>query len=183
MSHPERYIFTGMSGTGKSALLCALAQSGSPCFEEVVRQVLKHQLSIDGPALPAKDPGEFVREMLRRSISDFEGAKGYDAPVFYDRGIPDMVAYARRFGVDPRESLDAALTYRYSQPVFVAPPWREIFHPDEFRGASFEQYVEFHDLILDSYQELGYTLVELPKKAISVRLRYVQSQIANRHMA
>ena len=163
----SRFVLTGMSGTGKSVLLEALGATGATCFEEVPRKLLQDQVAVDGPALPSTDPGAFVSEMLDRSLSDFDAAAHTDSIAFYDRGIPDVIAYAQRFGVATTQALSAAKRYRYADPVFVAPPWPEIFEQDEFRKASYNEYVVFHQLIVRAYEEAGYTLLELPRVAVA----------------
>ena len=46
--------------------------------------------------------------MLRQSISGFQSASDSDQTTFYDRGIPDTIAYAHRFDIDPAEFVHAA---------------------------------------------------------------------------
>jgi len=49
---------------------------------------------------------------MRQSLSDFEGATNGTA--FYDRGLPDIVAYAIRFGVASGACSTAAEAHRYA---------------------------------------------------------------------
>jgi predicted ATPase len=93
----DYFIFVGASGTGKTALLHFLRSSGIACVDEVTRKVLEQQLAIDGPALPAKDPLLFVQAMLKESIQDYNASRLANGPVFFDRALPDLVAYAIRF--------------------------------------------------------------------------------------
>ena len=98
------YVLTGTSGTGKSALLEALVERGYEGFSEPVRKTLENQLAIDGPALPSKDAGLFVRELLEQSLGDYTESLKTGKVTFFDRGLPDLIAYAKRFGVDFRAS-------------------------------------------------------------------------------
>jgi predicted ATPase len=167
----RRIIFTGMSGTGKTALLDELRLEGFQCFEEPGRKILEERLSKQGDDFAAS----FIELMLRQSLSDFEGATNGTA--FYDRGLPDTVAYAIRFGVTPGACSAAAETHRYETSVFVAPPWPEIFEQDEFRRATYDEYTKFHELLLTTYERLGYSLFELPKKSIRDRVEYIHTHI------
>ena len=117
----------------------------------------------------------FIRLMLEQSLSDYEEAIG--DVVFYDRGLPDTVAYAIRFGVASAACRSAAKTHRYELEVFVAPPWPEIFEHDEYRKAPYADYLKFHELLLETYQGLGYSLIELPKVAVSERIEFIQSHV------
>jgi predicted ATPase len=75
--------------------------------------------------------------------------------------------------VSPAKALAAAVTRRYSNPVLVAPPWEDIYRPDEMRRATFELVGAFHQSLLAAYDELAYEIVELPKTPIEVRRQFV----------
>ena len=167
----KRFVITGTSGTGKSALVNELRSVGTECFEEAARKILT-----SGSELAKKDVDVFVREMLSQSLSDYQAASPTGIKIF-DRGIPDTIAYAFRFGVPLTEFEEASRTYRYEDLVFMTPPWSEIFQNDEVRTAPFEDYVRFHDLILETYGELGYKLLEIPKLPVHERVEFVQSYI------
>ena len=174
------YIITGMSGTGKTTLLHGLRDLGFDCFEEPARKVLEYQSRTDGPALPSKDPRAFVKEMLDQNISDAQTASALEKVAFFDRGIPDTVAYALRFNVDSSEFEKASMQTRYNQSVFLMPPWKEIFTTGKFRKASFEQYLEFHELIKKVYVLLEYNLVDVPLASTQDRLEFVLSKVDNK---
>jgi predicted ATPase len=151
----NNFIVTGTSGTGKTSLIDHLRERGFPVFNEPVRQILTEQLSIDGPGLPSKDLPLFLEMMLDYCVRCLEATVGSGhRPTFFDRGIPDVAAYAIRFGVDPGRFYDAAREHAYNTHVFILPPWREIFVTDELRRMKFEEYLEFHHLILEAYRNV-----------------------------
>jgi predicted ATPase len=172
-----RFVITGTSGTGKTTLLNCLRQHGFKVYEEAARQVLQEQLEVDGPALPAKNPLLFVERMLQRCEHDHRQAAG-NGVAFFDRGIPDLIAYAKRFAV-PGESFEhAAAQLRYSPTVFLLTPWRDIFVADELRRQSFEQYNAFHELIVESYTRAGYDLLVVPQVDVEARTRFIIETVA-----
>ena len=173
----ELFVITGSSGTGKTRLLDALRMRGHTCFDEPVRRTLREQIDEDGPALPAKDPRLFVAELLRQFVRDLETARSDGTQAFFDRGVPDVVAYAIRFGVETAALEDAVRRHRYHERVFVLPPWREIFVNDDLRGATYEDYLEFHVLIARTYERLGYTLVEVPKGPVEMRADFLEATV------
>ena len=174
---PRAFVLVGTSGTGKTALLEALISRGYPGFVEPVRAVLEEKLAHDGPALPAKDPRLFLDRLLSVFLSDRERALGHGGPCFFDRGLPDLIAYAGRFGVDPTSYIDAAKRYRYASTVFVLPPWKEIFHQDEMRGGTYEQYEAFHARILSAYDHVGYQALLVPKVSLVERVAFIEGQL------
>lgn len=168
-----RFIVTGTSGTGKTRLVNALAERGHTVFPEPTRQILEQQLAMDGPALPSRDPQRFIDAMLEHCLSSLAQARHAAGPVFFDRGIPDVAAYALRFGVDPAGCLQALSDEPYDLRVFVLPPWREIFVQDRLRGLSFEDYGRFHEVIRQTYVDAGYRLIDVPRCTVEERVEFV----------
>lgn len=169
----QTFIITGMSGTGKTALLEQLRADGYTCFEEPARKILENHVPEEGDGFASS----FIDEMLRQSLADFRTAESASGTAFFDRGIPDTVAYAIRFGGDPEKCATAADDHRYQTRVFVAPPWPEIFAPDEYRRATYDEYLDFHKLLLETYRRFGYSLLELPKQAVGQRAEFVRASI------
>ncbi len=176
----NNYIITGTSGTGKSTLIEALRQQGFPVFNEAQRDILERQLAIDGPALPSKDPAKFIRALLNHCQDDLTSANNQTGPCFFDRGIPEVGAYAIRFDVDIDQLELIEASRSYNKTAFILPPWREIFHTDKFRGKSFDEYAEFHSVITNCYVEAGFGLVEVPRSSIEERVSFVLDWITRR---
>lgn len=173
------FVLTGTPGTGKTTLLQHLRTQGFHGNDEVTREVLSHQLEIDGPGLPSKNPLLFVQMMLERSIEQFESSRAHKGPVFFDRGIPDLVAYAIRFGVDASHFEAMSRHYGYNQTVFICEPWKEIFVNDNERKITFEKSVEFHDLICETYKRLDFKLIKVPKLTPTERVNFILQQVSS----
>lgn len=171
------FILTGTSGTGKTSLLNYLNALGYTTFEEPVRQVLTEQESLDGPALPSKNPRLFLQTMLQIFIKNLEASTSDKKPCFFDRGIADLIAYAIRFDIDPTEFRQAAIETAFSRKVFILAPWKEIFRQDQYRGKSFETYRQFHQLITSAYIESSYQLIEVPFDTLENRANFVLKNI------
>lgn len=52
--------------------------------------------------------------------------------------------------------------FRYSQTVFIAPPWEDIFVQDTERKQSFQEAVQTFHAMIESYSRHGYNLIRLP---------------------
>ena len=179
----DNYIITGTSGTGKTSLIEELKSRGHVICNEAQRQVLTDQLAIDGPALPSKNATNFIQALVDLCNNDLAITNKLEGLRFFDRGIPDIAAYAIRFEVDFDSQHLVKARESYNPVVFLLAPWKEIFLPDEIRGKSFEEYVTFHSVIEQCYLQAGFTFVTVPNVSVSKRadsiLNFIQNQPRN----
>jgi predicted ATPase len=169
------FVITGGPGSGKTTLVDdALEQAGFARTVEAGRGVIQDQVAIDGPALPWRDPAAFAELMLGWEMRSYRMATQQAGPVFFDRGVPDVIGYLRlmRLPVAPHIE-NAAEVFRYHRRVFMAPPWREIFTQDTERRQDFTEAERTYAALAATYARLGYELVELPRAGIAERLRFV----------
>ena len=99
--------------------------------------------------------------------------------VFFDRGIPDIQAYLN-FSKTPYTT-DFYLinkTHPYQQ-IFITPPWKEIYKTDNERYESFEEAIEIHKQILDTYHDLDYHITEIPFGTPTQRINFIIRNIRN----
>jgi predicted ATPase len=176
------FVITGGPGSGKTTLLDALEKAGYKRSFEAGRAVIQQQLSIAGNALPWGDRMQFAELMLAWEIRSYEEALATPAPVFFDRGVPDVLGYLRLIGETiPEHVKKAATEYRYHRRVFIAPPWREIFCPDEERKQNFEEAIRTYEAMVATYSELGYEVVEIPRATVPKRLEFVLEKSGVEH--
>ncbi|MCX6223605.1 MAG: AAA family ATPase, partial [Bacteroidia bacterium] len=117
--------------------------------------------------------GRFLELVIQKRILLHRQIKGMEIG-FYDRGIPDSIAYIKFQNKKvPRILSEAIETYRYNQVVFVTPPWEEIFFNDSVRWETFHQAGMLYELATEAYQEAGYSLVELPQSSLELRLELI----------
>ena len=95
-------------------------------------------------------------------------------PVFFDRGVPDVLGYLRLSGVPaPGHMERAAAVFRYYRRVFITPPWQEIFQQDRERKQDLDETVRTYDVLVATYTTYGYELVEIPRVSVEQRVRFV----------
>lgn len=173
------FIVTGGPGAGKTTLLDAAANAGFRVGREAARAIIQSQATIDGPAHHWGDRALYAELMLDRDIQTYLMLGGGD-PALCDRGIPELVAYGRDWGVaETAHFRRAARLYRYNPVVFFAPPWREIYVTDAERREDWEHAQRVDASLRDAYLELGYRIVELPKAPVAERLAFVKDVIAH----
>ena len=168
------HILTGGPGSGKTTLIEALCALGFACSVEAGRGIIQDQVAIGGRALPWHDPLLFAELMLCWEMRSYRIAELTDGPVFFDRGVPDVLGYLRLTNIPvPDYMQKAAREFCYNPVVFIAPPWREIFRPDVERKQDFEEALRTYDALASTYSALGCQLVELPRLTVEERVRFI----------
>jgi predicted ATPase len=172
------FVLTGGPGSGKSTLLSALAARGHGVAPEAGRAIIRQQQAIDGPALPWRDRAAFAEAMLAFDMRSHEERRAQPGPVFFDRGVPDVLGYLCLCDLPvPPHLARAAILYRYAPLVFVAPPWREIYANDAERRQDWLEAERTHAAMVETYGRLGYTLAELPRAGVAERVTFVLARV------
>ena len=171
----ERFlVLTGGPGSGKSTLIDALERAGFSRSLEAGRGIIQDQVSIGGTAVPWDNRALFAELMLCWEMRSYRMAEQQTGPIFFDRGVPDVIGYLRLSELPvPAYFEEAAGILRYNRRVFLAPPWREIFQQDRERKQDFEEAVRTFQTLAVTYRDLGYELLELPCVSVDERVRFV----------
>lgn len=173
------FVVTGGPGSGKSTLLEAAAEIGYRTVPESGRAIIKLQSAIGGRALHYVDSAVYAELMLDRDMQNHQFHAGTGKVTLFDRGVVDLVGYARLTGIEEAEHFRrAGELFRYNRKVFLAPPWRDIYVRDAQRQQDWGEAVHTYECIADAYAELGYDLVELPLAPLAERLAFLEDEIA-----
>ncbi len=173
------FIITGGPGAGKTTLIEALAVRGYATAGESGRTILQHQQRIDGPAQHHRDAALYAEFMLARDMENHAAMSAKTGPVFFDRGVPELVGYFALMGLPvPPHFERAAAHYRYNETVFIAPPWPEIYAHDAERRQSLGEMQRSYDAAAAIYPRLGYRLIELPRAPVAARVAFVLERVA-----
>jgi len=161
------FVVIGGPGFGKTTLVKALEAKGCHCeYDEKSRELIKKMAR---RGIADTSGAAFNRAILMKRVEQYE--KAPEGVSFFDRGIPDSIAYMAKA---PDDFWEAARKHRYESRVFVASPWREIFKAEPGRAeTAFEEAVRLHNRIVSVYTELGYSLVEVPKSPAEERAEFV----------
>lgn len=180
MSHDyQRFIvISGGPGSGKSTLIKALQKQGFSRSIEAGRAIIQHQTKISGNALPWADRALFAELMLSWEIRSYDLALEQKGPVFFDRGVPDVIGYLTLCGLPVPEHMHrAASMIQYNRTVFLAPPWQSIFAQDAERKQDFDEAILTFNTMEQTYRGLGYEIALLPKSTVQERVNFIRKTL------
>lgn len=177
MQHDHYFVLTGAMGSGKSAIIEQLINKGLKCVPEPARQILHEQRAIFARGVPEIDPDLFTQLMLSRATSLYLENFAAETLTVFDRGIPDMIAYAELFGLDTKIYYNSANHYKYNRGVFWFKGWKDIYKNDDERQMNFQQAYEFGERAHEIYRELGYDVIQVPMLSIDKRAEFIYNKI------
>ena len=180
---PKRIVITGGPGTGKTSVIKNLEESGYLCFHEIIRDLTSEAIHGNDPSNYTTNPLQFVDDpflfntrILKGRLQQFLEAKELEKQVvFFDRGIPDVLAYMDYFGQEYGEDfIDTCRINRYDQ-VVILPPWKEIYKSDGERFESFDEARAIHEELVKTYEFFEYAPVTLPTGTVDERSQFVKN--------
>lgn len=171
-------IISGGPGFGKTSIIDELENRNYNVMHEVSRSIIKEQLESGGDILPWKNLTTFSRLLFERRVKQFQEA-AENKWVFFDRGIPDIVAYMGKDELEIPSSYMLKLEEcNYCPIVFIVPPWQEIFKNDAERMENYKTACEINEIIIQTYTNLGYEIEILPKVSIQERTEFILNKIS-----
>ena len=168
-------------GAGKTTLINKLIDLHFNCVTEPARAILAEQRAVGGHGVPDHDPQLFVDLLLARAVQQFTEMRDNTQPVIFDRGIADNIAYTKLFDLNINKAVSAAQRYRYHPTVFFLNAWEEIYQQDAERKMTFAAANSFGAELKLIYQDLGYTVVDVPFATPDERAVFITQHLAKIH--
>ena len=170
----KKIALIGGPGTGKTTLINALKAKGFACMEEISRQVTleAQQKGID--QLFLEDPLLFSEHLLLGRQNQFLKADDLNHEiVFFDRGLPDVVAYLDYLKSSYPESFKTICSQHKYNHIFILKPWKAIYEQDNERYETFEQALIIHNFLMETYTSYGYSIIEIPFGTVQERIDFI----------
>lgn len=175
----EIIVIIGGPGTGKSTIIDGLVEKGFCCYPEISRQVTLEAKKQGIEQLFLENPLLFSELLLEGRKKQFKSALEENHEiVFIDRGIPDVLAYMHYIGDSYPVHFDLACRENLYTKIFILPPWEEIYVSDEARYENFKQAKLIHNHLVETYQNYGYELIEVPKDSLDNRILFILDEIS-----
>jgi len=176
-TYAHYYVLSGAMGGGKSTILTQLRARGIDCIPEPARAILAEQRLIKAAGVPEQNAELFCQLMLSRAMYTYTAHRAVTTPILFDRGIPDLIAYAQLFGLDTTVYVNAANAFPYNPTVFFFPAWAEIYTTDAERKMSFLDAQAFGQMVHSVYEQLGYQLLDVPCVSPTERVQFIVDHI------
>lgn len=172
-------VIIGGPGTGKTTIIEGLVDKGHCCYPEISREVTLEAKKQGIEQLFLEKPLLFSELLLEGRKKQFQNALDESHEVvFIDRGIPDVLAYMHYIGDSYPATFDnACWEHQYSK-IFLLPPWEEIYISDDERYENFEQAKLIYTHLVETYQNYGYKLIEVPKDSMDNRILFILDEIS-----
>jgi len=175
------YVITGGPSSGKKTILKLLKEMGYPVVKEVARGVIDraNRQGITTKEL-RKDEAKF-QESLLFIKHKLEQKLPRDRVIFWNRAMPDSVAYLQNCGGDRSEALNLCERGLYKR-VFLLEQLPQ-FTKDYARTEKPRAARKISRLLRKAYEQLGYKVISVPEMSsipqlsIAKRLAFILEQV------
>ena len=152
------YVLTGGPSSGKTTLLERLQELGYHTVSEAARVVIDEYRAKGIPVSELRKDERLFQQHVMQVKLETEERTPKGGPVFFDRGIPDSIAYYQVCGLDTQE-IEKVSGSRYRRVFFLE---QLPFHYDYARTEDESTARRLSQLLLESYENLGYDIVHVP---------------------
>ena len=174
----QKIALIGGPGTGKTTLINALKTKGYSCMEEISRQITLEAQEKGIEQLFLEDPLMFSEQLLIGRQKQFiEADLIQQEVVFFDRGLPDVVAYLDYLKSSYPDSFKTICSQHNYDAVYILNPWKAIYEQDNERYETFEQGLILHDYLVKTYTAYGYQIIDTPFGTVEERVEFILNHL------
>ena len=174
MGDSKWYVITGAPSSGKTTIISKLSEMGYYTVPEAARVLIDKEMK-KGKTLGEirKNEIKFQRKVLKLKIQ-IEKKTPKNKIVFFDRGIPDNIAFFQVYGADPKEVLKLCKEKNYRK-IFLLEQLP--FEKDYARIEDKEKAKKLGKLLEKTYVDLGYEIVSVPVMKVEDRVNFILSNL------
>jgi len=182
----KRIVITGGPSVGKTSLIEHLKLMDYICFPEVIREFTIEETENkitenlqSNPIVFADDSLQFNKRLIAGRSQQYEESQQLEGDyIFFDRGLPDVLAYMDFFNQTYDQSFTKVCQEMAYDMVFILPPWETIFAIDGERYETYEELVQLHECLMERYAHFGNTPIVVPKATVEKRVQFILNKLA-----
>lgn len=165
------YVITGAPCSGKTTVINKLKERGYNVLHEIPRMIIDEELALGKTIEQIRTHGLlFQKKILRRRLA-IEKRLSEKKIIFFDRAIPDSMAYYRFLDLPDDGLLQQAVEQCRYKKVFIFESVS--YQTDYARKESPEQAGKLHQLLIDSYRKLPIPSLKIPMMPIEDRIALI----------
>lgn len=165
------YVITGGPSSGKSTVIRALKDMGYKTTTELARHYIDLQRMNGRTTQEIRmNQRQFQHKVLNLQV-ELERRLNPNEEIFFDRALPDEVAYYEYFKLEPDEKLVEYLKNAHYKKIFIMDllPLDSDYARTEDRQAQ----IDLHKLIIGVYEKRGEPIVFVPVLPVKERVQFV----------
>ena len=180
MKTKKKIVITGGPGSGKTTLINGLKEMDYHCFDEIAREFIQLGKQEGKENYFKEAPKSFSQFLWTGRIAQYNEAikihqnENNNSWIFFDRGIPDVVAYLKYSDKTIPAWESEVINYPYDL-VFFLTPEVSIYQQDALRMESFQEAMDIHLALKKTYLSIG-NCIEVPFLSPKKRLAFILSQ-------
>ena len=168
------HVITGGPCSGKTKVIEYLAFLGYAIVPEAARILIDLEISKGKTIKEIRfDEVEFQRETLKMKI-EAENRMPPKKIIFFERGIPDSIAYYCICGEDSAFVIKTSQKRKYKN-IFLLEQLP--FKKDYARVENEKLSCDLNKLLYGAYSKLEYNVIRVPSKSIKERAEFILSKI------
>jgi predicted ATPase len=167
---PPHYVLTGGPCAGKTTLIFELEKRGYSVVPEPARLIIDEKLAAGETIEQVVTHPDWLISVVRKSLAQYREIPSEET-YFFDRSVPDSLAYYKKSGKEVDDEFRAALAEVKYRTVFLLD--LVDFVNDEARSETPEQAMLLHGLIREAYVDQGFDIVEVPVLPVPARADFV----------
>ena len=174
MSQTNWYVITGAPSSGKTTIINELRKRNFQVAHEVARAYICSLVDKSHPVHSIPRHTLDIQQKILDLKSKREQKLNPEEIIFFDRGIPDSIAYYLYHGLDPEEVIQACQHNRYKKIFYLEGLPIEA---DGVRVENEQAAQELGELIQQSYLSLGYEILKVPAVSVEERTELLLKEL------
>ena len=171
---PNWYVITGSPSSGTTSTIKYLGKLGYYVIEEAARRIINEEIAKGKDVEEIRrNEGQFQKRVFKRKLELLEVATR-DKIVFFDKGIPDSLAYYEMNGLELTEVLNHCQEKLYRKVFFLE---RLPYRKDYARIEDEDTSERIEQLSRKWYVLLGYVVISIPVFSVRERANMILSYI------